>query len=193
MTLPSSVDEYTTHRKNKYLTVTTEVGGAATFSTTGHHDSLVMLYNTGHQGATGTWTQALDDGSLICDQNQTAATLIIPLTGLKVGDEITGFRLVGAVGAKAAGTTTVDAVLKKVTKGAGSVTATNGPGSGSVCSITQVSKVADYSMDELCTLGSTVTVATDYQYFIKVTATTADNAENDVFVTGVELLINRRV
>ena len=198
MAVPTAINRYSTHDKVKYLSVSTEanftgtISGAANFTTTGHHDSLTMMYNQAHQATTGTWALK-DDGSMFCDQNQTNATCVYPLTGLKIGDEITGFKIVGAVGAASGATSTVDAVIKKVTKGSGAVTATSATGAGSTCSITQVSKIADYSMDESCTLGTTVTVATDYQYFILVTVSTANNAACDVAVIGVELAINRLV
>ena len=89
----------------------------------------------------------------------------------------------GALGATGANATTCDADLRKVTKGAGAVT------DASIDTATQVSVTADTALDQdISSLNEEIT--TDYQYYVKVTCTTADNAACDVALTGVEVDIN---
>jgi len=150
------------------------------------HEKKTLVINAckGHQAATGTWSIALDNGTALCDQNQTAATFVIPVEGMHTGDVIDAFRLVGSVGAKSGGATTVDADLRTLTKGAGSIT------DASVGAITQVDVQADTALDsEKASLAHQV--LTDYSYYVLVTVTTADNAENDVILTGVEVDVNQ--
>jgi len=143
-----------------------------------------ILCNAGTEATTGTVAR-LDNGTLFVDQNQSAATMVFPVSGMHAGDVINKFRVVGGVGAKTGGVTSVDADLRKVTGAAGGVT------DASVGAITQVSVEADTAVDSE-KAGLTETVATDYQYYVLVTVTTADNAENDAYITGVEVDLNSR-
>lgn len=143
-----------------------------------------ILCNNGHSGATGTNTFSKDDGTCFIDQNQSSTTIVYPISGLHVGDVISNFRVLGAIGAKSGGATTVDADLRKVTKGSGSVT------DASVGAITQVSEEADAALDEEKSDLDEI-VADDYQYYVLVTVTTADNTENDVSLTGIEVDVNQ--
>jgi len=169
------------------LTITeATVAIVGNITVSGHRDSHIMMYNNFNQGVTGT-ASTLDDGTAFIDQAQTATTIVYPISALKVGDELVGFRIVGALGATGGNATTVDADLRKVTKGAGTVT------DASVGAITQTSVTADTALDTAKTFGAVETVASDYQYYVLVTVTTANNAANDVALTGVELDINRKV
>jgi len=153
--------------------------------TTGYaNEAKTILCNQGHSGATGTNTFAKDDGTCFVDQSQTATTIIYPVSGLHAGDVINAFRVVGAIGATSGNATTVDASLRKVTKGAGAVT------DAEIGAITQVSAEADAALDEEKSSLSDI-VATDYQYYVLVTITTAANAANDVSLTGVEVDVNQ--
>ena len=148
-------------------------------------EKKTILCNDAHSGATATSSVAIDNGTCFIDQNQTAATIIYPITGLHTGDRIKRIRIVGAIGAKSGGATTVDADLRLVTGGAGAVTDAS-------CSadITQVDVEADTALDSASASDVDVEVATDYQYYVLVTITTADNAENDVSLTGIEVDVN---
>jgi len=149
-------------------------------------EAKTILCNQGmRQGATGTVSVALDNSTAFVDQNQTSCTLIIPLSGLHTGDRISACRVVGALGAKSGGATVVDADLRKVTKGAGAVT------DASIATASQVSVEADTALDAAITPSSEEKIATDYQYYVKVTITTADNAENDAAICGVEVDLNQ--
>ena len=145
-------------------------------------EKKTILCNEGREATTGTAVR-LDDGTIFVDQSQTATTIVFPVSGLHVGDRLEKFRLVGAVGATTSNSTTVDADLRTVTGGAGAVT------DASVGAITQVDTDADVALDSEKT-GLNTLVATDYQYYVLVTITTAANAACDVFITGVEVDVN---
>ena len=166
------------------LDADTSVDVNSDFTYTGHKDSQVLTANA-FNVVDSDWTQQ-SDGSILLDQNKSAKKLVIPISGLKVGDEIAGFRIVGSIGAKAGGTSTLDADLRKITKASGSIT------DASVGSMTQIAAVADAAVDNGSTLGSAETVAADYQYYILVTGTTDDNVENDIFIAGAEVDVNRK-
>lgn len=143
-----------------------------------------ILCNAGHSGTTGT-NAFIDNGTCFVDQSQSATTIVYPVSGMHDGDVINGFRVVGAIGAKSGGVTSVDADLRKVTGGAGAVT------DASIDTITQVSVEADTALDSAnATSTLSEIVVTDYQYYVLVTVTTAANAENDAWITGVEVDLN---
>ena len=128
--------------------------------------------------ATG-WVIA-GDGSWLLDQNLSAKIMLFPIPDLGVGDVITGFRIIGSVGAKASGSTTLDADLRRNLKGAGAIT------DASVGAIAQQVLEADTALDVEKTISNHL-VADDYFYYVKVTGTTADNAENDANIIGIEV------
>jgi hypothetical protein len=149
----------------------------------GFNEAKTILYNAAQDVSASAW-EAAADGTFTLDQNLSDKTLVIPITGLRVGDKLLTFRVVGALGATSSNATVVDADLRKVTKGAGAVT------DASVADITQVSVEADTALDSEADLSEEV-VATDYQYYVLVTGTTANNAANDIALCGVELDIIR--
>lgn len=146
--------------------------------------TLFLNASKGHQGATGTWSVATDDGTAFADQGQSSATFVIPVEGVHDNDRIDKFRVLGALGASSGNATVVDADLRKVTKGAGSVS------DSSVGAIDQVSVEADTALDaEKGSLSEIV--SDDYSYYVLVTVTTAADAACDVSLTGVELDLNQ--
>lgn len=140
--------------------------------------SDVLLFNNGQIVTSSGWVHNAN-GTMELDANMSAKIFTYKLAGLPVGKKIVKFKILGAVGADTAQTTVIDADLRRVTGGAGAVT------DASVGAITQVSKNADYELDETKYLGHVV--AEDYQYYVKVTGTAANNAACDAFITGVEI------
>lgn len=116
--------------------------------------------------------------------NTASQTAIFPITGLKDGDVINAFRLIGSVGATTGATTTVDADLR-VNTGAADV-----PTDASIGAITQVSKVANYALNETKS-GLTTVVATNKMYYVLVTVSTANNAASDASIMGIEVDVNQ--
>jgi len=139
----------------------------------------IHFYNT-HQIVTATgWVHAAD-GTITLATNLSTKKFTIPITGLKKGQKIKGFRILGALGATTGLATVIDADLRKVTKGAGAVT------DASVGSIAQVSVEADTVLDAE-KVGLNETVLDDYQYYVVVTGTTANDVACDVAIVGIEV------
>lgn len=146
----------------------------------------IMLTAGGKTGATTSvgWVVAdaiTDIGELATlAASATADTLVVPVTGLFIGDTITAFSVNGQV-ESAGGAVTVDAQLYKNT-----ITAAANVGAALGSGVTQVSKTADAVFAESET-GLTQTVAIGEAYFILVTATTA--ASTDVALTSCTVTV----
>ena len=111
--------------------------------------------------------------------SQTAGTLVVPIPGLKVGDTITAFSLIGQI-ESAGGTVTLDADLRKLTAAAADVT------DASVGAITQISVTADAiisaSKDALAEV-----VAADETFYVLLTGTTG--ASTDIALQGITVTV----
>lgn len=110
--------------------------------------------------------------------SQTAATFVLPLNGLNVGDKIEAFSLIGQI-ESAGNTVTVDANLRKSTAVAAD------PTDASIDSITQLSVTADTAMSESNTkktLSTPETIVAGVNYYLLITVTTA--ASTDVVLQG---------
>ena len=153
-------------------------------------DRVSQVYYYNHHakvGGTAGWTvnAANDLGTLgTVAASQTAGTLVVPLTGLKVGWSITAFGLVGQI-ESAGGAVTVDANLRSLTAADADVTdASVAP------TMTQISVTADDTIEAAnssTTLTTAETVAAGVTYYLLVTVTTA--ASTDVVLQGVTLTI----
>jgi hypothetical protein len=137
---------------------------------------------TGFSIPTGsTWTLGNDGTANLPANKPVAQYVCVPLSNLKVGETITKFRVVGALGASAGNHTVVDAILRKVTKGAGTVV------DSAIDMIVQVDVQADTALDSEEALAVPETIATDYQYYVRFAATTANDPTCDIALIGVEL------
>lgn len=133
-------------------------------------------------GGTAGWTVgAADDLGLAatCPASQTASTLVLPISGLKVGDTITAFKVVAQI-ESGGNTVTLDANLRKLTTAAADVT------DASVGSISQVSVTEDTAVAEEVT-GLSEVVAADETFYVLLTATTA--ASTDIALQGVTVTV----
>lgn len=134
-------------------------------------------------GATAGWTiQTNDDLGLLatCQASRTAATLIVPISGLLVGDMITRFNVFGQI-ESAGNTVLLDAELRKHTAATADVTDTL------VAAMNQLSVTADTTL--LRGAGSlTEIVADDETFYVLFTATTG--ALTDIALQGITLWFN---
>ncbi len=115
--------------------------------------------------------------------SQTAATATMAIPGLKVGDTITGFHLIGQI-ESGGNACTVDADLRKITAAAADVT------DASIGAITQLSVTADAIMSASNTrkvLATEEVIAADETFYVLLTVTTA--ASTDVAFQGVAVEI----
>jgi hypothetical protein len=137
-------------------------------------------------GGTAGWTLgggAVNTGLLATmAASQTAGKLVVPIMGLKVGDTITGFHLIGQI-ESAGGTVTVDADLRKHTAAAADVA------DASVGAITQLSVTADTIMSSSNTEKASLSevVAADETFYVLITGTTA--ASTDIALQGVAVTV----
>lgn len=100
----------------------------------------------------------------------TAGTIVCPVSGMKVGDTITAFSVVGQI-ESAGNTATVDADMRKLTVVAGDIT------DASIGGITQVSVVADTAVASSKTLSTPEVLAADEQVYVLLTVTTGASTD----------------
>lgn len=137
-------------------------------------------------GATAGWTVgggAVNTGLLATmAAGGTASTLVVPINGLKVGDTITAFHLIGQI-ESGGNTVTVDAALRKHTAAAADVA------DASVGAITQLSVTADTIMSASNTEKASLeeVVAADESFYVLITATTG--ASCDIALQGVAVTV----
>lgn len=156
----------------------------------GHRDSLWMQVGSDPKvGATAGWTvAAANDTGLMgtVAASQTAATLVVPLTNLHIGDVITGFG-VNAQIESAGGAVTLDCALRKMTGADADYT------DASVATMTQISVTADDSFNGVSTgtkTGISETVTAGVKYYMLLTATTAGST--DIALGGLTLQVSPR-
>lgn len=119
-----------------------------------------------------------------CPASQTGSKLVIPVTGLKVGDRISGFHLVGQI-ESAGGAVTLDADLRKHTAAAADVS------DASVGSMTQLSVSADTIISATNAIKQITTgevVGEDETFYLVLTATTA--ASTDIALQGAIIYLD---
>lgn len=153
---------------------------------TGTKDVVKVIASGGKVGATSGWSLSGSDigsiGNLPSDH--TGSTLVIPLSGLRIGDVVSGFYLIGQMSSDA-GTGTIDATLKLASMLSDEVT------TSSLGSMTQLTTNATdiklSSSNASKSLSANHTLATDEELFLIVTGTTQSN--NQINLEGIGLNI----
>ena len=135
-------------------------------------------------GTAGFVVAAADNTNLItCPASQNAAKLVVPVSGLKVGDIITGYHLIGQI-ESAGNVVTVDCSLFKLTAAAGDFT------DADIGAMTQISVTADTEIstaNSTKTLASPETIAANEAFYFLITATT--NGATDIALGGVATIV----
>jgi hypothetical protein len=137
-------------------------------------------------GATAGWTVGgggVDTGlTATMAAGQTAGTLVVPISGLKVGDTITSFHLIGQV-ESAGNDVTIDADLRKHTAAAADVA------DASVGAIAQLVVAVDTILSATNTNKASLTevVAADETFYCLITATTT--ASTDIALQGIAVTV----
>lgn len=162
----------------------------ATFTGTVSRDAQWFQVNgRAKVGATAGWVVgAADDLGLMatCPAEQTAATLVVPIDALHVGDVVVGFGVNCQI-ESAGGAVTLDVALRKLTAADADYT------DASVSTLTQIAVTADASRNGVTTgtkESISSTVAAGEIYYFLVTATTA--ASTDIALGGLTLKVNQR-
>ena len=139
---------------------------------------ITLLFNTFICPAPGTdWTPQLEGCGLA--QNKAAKKCWLPFSGLKIGDIITGYKLVGD--AVEAALLTLDCKLVQINK-ADPLTTTDVT-NGAIAQVT-----ADGNFDVQANNDDT-TIATDKQYALEILGTTG--AGDTITVIGAEVAVTR--
>jgi hypothetical protein len=149
--------------------------------------TLVIPAASGKAGTTAGWVPATGNNVSLCTMpaGVTAGTLVVPITGLQVGDIITGFYGVGQI-ESAGNTASISIDLRKHTAAAAdvadaSVDAMDAPLSVTADTIISSANSASPALSE--------TVAADETFYFLVTATTA--ASTDIALQALVLNITR--
>lgn len=142
-----------------------------------------MFNNEARVGATAGWVLgAVDTGVMgTVAASQTAGTLVIPISGLHVGDTITGFKVHAQV-ESGGNTVTIDGDLRNIDNTAAD------PVDASIQTMTQVSVTADTAVAQDTTGISHVVLATD-SYYILLTVTTG--AATDIQLINVTVTVTQ--
>lgn len=174
------------------LTVTGNVAITGTTAATGAITPSGGIARTGQQriytapakvGATAGWTVAAATDlwyAATMAAGGTASTLVVPITGLKVGDTITAFSVIAQI-ESAGNTATLDADLRKITNVAAE------PTDASIGAITQVSVTADTAVAASKTLATPEVVGATETFYVLITGTTAANT--DIILQGVTVTV----
>lgn len=136
-------------------------------------------------GGTAGWVvRAADNKNSLarCPASQTASTLVVPISGLKVGDTITGVHLLGQI-ESAGNAVTVDMSFRKQSVAAADLA------DAEVVAMTQISVIADTAISS--TNSSVVcsdVVGADESFYVLITATTLGST--DIDLAGVAVIVS---
>lgn len=171
------------------LTSTTSSIGAATVTTLAKTNTgVVKRYpcGAGKAGATATVgyvNTGIDNDMVTLAQNATADTWVVPLTGLKQGDIITGIGIVGQ-GDSGGNAWTVDYALRAKTA------VSTGCTDAAIQAGTQVGASADAKINGYTAVAAPHTIADDISPYMLITCTTAGTT--DIELLYVELTITEK-
>jgi hypothetical protein len=169
--------------------------GAAIQAAYTHVDALtaaktLVITSGAKQGATGTtsgWVveDALDQSSLakLAASSTTASTLVVPITGLFVGQTITGYTVRGQIECTSGNDVTLDCALWSATIAAGDVAHAAVASGG----ITQVAETTADAIIAASVTGLTAAVTAGVTYYFLLTGTTA--ASTDIDLASIDVTI----
>lgn len=147
---------------------------------------LILPAAAGKVGTTAGWVSAAANNLSLATvaASQTSSTLVVPVTGLLVGDRITGFFATGQI-ESGGNAVTLDIALRRMTAAAADVT------DAAVASITQVSVTADTILSSSNTRSSDLieVVGADESFYFLLTATTL--ASTDIALQSLTVEIVR--
>jgi hypothetical protein len=170
--------------KDTTVTGALTVSGALNLTDTGQ----VFTYLDGKAGATAGWVvrAGADLWQSTLPASQTSSTLVIPLTGLHVGDIITKVNLVGQV-ESAGGAVQINVELRKLTAAAADV---------SDATVSDITRMASITADTILSASNSATgtlnetVGADETFYVLITATTA--ASTDIALQGAQATVTQK-
>lgn len=142
---------------------------------------------TGKAGTTAGWVPAAGDNISLATlpAGVTAGTLVIPVTGLNVGDIINSFYAVGQI-ESAGNTASITVELRKMTAAAADVADATVDTTGAV-SVTADTIISSSNVAK--TLSAAETVAADESFYFLVSGTTA--ASTDIALQGIAINVTK--
>lgn len=135
-------------------------------------------------GTTAGWVVAAADNlgkMATLPASQTGSTLVVPVTGLKVGDIITGFYITGSI-QSAGNTATLTADLRKLTAAAAGATDSS---VGSLAAPVSVTANTILSSSNAGKTGLAHTVAAGESFYVLITSTTAASTTEEVQAVSI--------
>ena len=155
--------------------------GGGDINIVGHADGREFLVNQFDYPAPGTdWTR-VSTGAYLAE-GKAAKIAWLPLNFLKIGDEITSYKLVGNVMKYSGETNTLDCALQSANKAT--------PATITAVTSGAIAQQTSGGFDVLASFAAT-TVATDKQYHLLITGTTGGSGH--IVVLGAEVAVNRKV
>lgn len=168
---------------------TAMTGTAVTTLGDANLDAEKVIYNAGALAKAGTasgWATAAEDSKSLATLAASLSdkVLVVPITGLKVGDRITGFHLIGQV-ESGGNDVVIDAALTRHTSAAADVSDTT------VASMAQLTVAADTVLSKTNTRKAALDemVTEDRTHFVLITATTLGST--DIALQGVAVEVVR--
>ncbi len=163
--------------------VTVESGGVVERA-----EQLLIHAGGGKVGATAGWVPgaASDRTGATLPASQAGATLVLPVHGLKVGDIITGFGLVGQI-ESAGNHATISGALRKLTVAAADLADAS---VGAMAAALDVTADTAVSPANAAKTGLTEVVVADEGFYLLITATT--NAATDIDLVGAIVYVTRQ-
>lgn len=182
--VPNAPGQYRLLCSGYTATITYVIGD---YLSDGKREFIILPASGGKVGATSGWVPAgaTDLALATLPAAQTAATLVVPVRGLKVGDVIKSFSANGQI-ESAGNTASITVALKKTTAAAADVT------EGTVATADALSVTADAIISDTNCYKEVTTpdvVAKDETFFFLITATTA--ASTDIALQSLVLEVLR--
>jgi hypothetical protein len=161
--------------------------GTAVTVLNGANLGVRQIHNCGivaKAGTTSGWVVGAADNVCLstCPASKTASTLVVPIRGLKLGDKINGFHLIGQI-ESGGNTVTVDCNLRKQLAAAADVV------DSSVASIAQLSVAAQAVMSSINTSSPDFpcVVGDGESYYFLIAATTGSSC--DIALQGIAVFV----
>jgi len=188
---PYTLDQDLTLSGTNTLSGATTLSGGTTISgdntMSGHFNSQILVCNSFSIPGSDWAIQTNAFAKLV--HNKAAKQVYIPIA-VKVGDEISGYRVLGGASGDTSQDTGWQSYLYRMPKTASS--ALTSPTAIAASSIATANTVAGVAIDAGSALTTVHTVLADNAYFICVSATTPNDGNCGISIIGAEVDLNRK-
>lgn len=156
------------------------------------NETTKRIYQTAKVGATSGWVVngAADTFMSTLPQSQTNSTLVMPLTGLEVGDKIVGVHLEGQIDSAGNAATIKHQLYEFDPQAAGSVASALSGTLSNTLSVTADTELSETNTKKSYADANQVTVKAGRTYFLLITATTGGTTDQELL--GAVLHMKKR-